>query len=70
MLYHGKNGTLELDGSTMDYICFGRGEKALVMLPGLGDGLKTVKGMAPPMAAVYRDFAGAYRVYVFSRKMN
>lgn len=35
-----------LTNSDMDYISFGKGNKILIMLPGLGDGLKTVKGTA------------------------
>lgn len=68
MLYQTKNGTLQMDNTTMDYIRFGRGEKILIMLPGLGDGLRTVKGTALPMALMYRKFAGDFTVYVFSRK--
>lgn len=51
----------------MDYIRFGRGEKVLIMLPGLGDGLQTVKGTALPMALMYRLFARKFTVYMFSR---
>ncbi len=68
MLYHAKNGTISLDSGTMDYIRFGNGPRALVMLPGLGDGLRTVKGTALPMALMYRTFAKDYTVYAFSRK--
>lgn len=63
-----KNGRLTLDGTTMDYISFGRGETPLVMIPGLGDGLKNVRGMAIPMSLLYRQFGRAYKVYMFSRK--
>ena len=52
----------------MDYISFGVGKKVLIMLPGLSDGLKTVKGTAVPFSILYRDFAKKFRVYVFSRK--
>ena len=52
----------------MDYVRFGSGEKILIMLPGLGDGLTTVKGTALPMAVMYRIFAKDYTVYMFSRK--
>jgi pimeloyl-ACP methyl ester carboxylesterase len=38
------------------------------MIPGLGDGLTTVKGMAIPFSIMYRKFAKDYKVYVFSRK--
>ncbi len=51
----------------MDYVTFGKGKKSLVIIPGLGDGLQTVKGMAQMLALVYREFATVYQVYVFSR---
>ena len=68
MLYNAKNGTLKIGGSEMDYIRFGTGERILVMLPGLGDGLRSVKGTALPMAVAYRGFAKEFTVYAFSRK--
>ena len=46
MLYHAKNGTLSIDNTTMDYIRFGTGKRILIMLPGLGDGLRSVKETA------------------------
>ena len=63
-----KSGRLLMDGTEMDYIAFGRGEKILIMIPGLGDGLRTVRGLALPMAAMYRRFGRHYRVLMFSRK--
>ena len=63
-----KNGRLSLDGTTMDYIRFGTGSRVLIMLPGLGDGLRTVRGTALPMALMYRLFAKDFTVYCFSRK--
>ena len=63
-----KNGRLMMDGTEMDYISFGRGEKTLVMIPGLGDGLRTVKGTALPMALMYHMFYKDFTVYAFSRK--
>ncbi len=65
-----KNGRLHLPTGDMDYICFGRGKKTLVMLPGVGDGLKTVKGMALPFALLYRALAKDFKVYVFSRRVK
>ena len=67
-MFHAKNGIVKLDGTDMEYIRFGRGKRNLIMLPGLGDGLRTVKGTALPMAWMYRGFAGDFTVYVFSRK--
>ena len=63
-----KNGKIPIGNTDMEYICFGRGEKVLILLPGLGDALSTVKGTALPMALMYRIFAKDYTVYMFSRK--
>lgn len=68
MLFNAKNATLKLNNANMDYIRFGSGSKALIILPGLGDGLRTVKGTALPMALMYRKFAKEFTVYAFSRK--
>ena len=65
-----KNGCLRLTTGRMDYIRFGRGRRALVMLPGVGDGLKTVRGMALPFALLYRELARDFTVYVFSRRRD
>lgn len=62
-----KNGYVDIGGSRMDYIAFGKGEP-LIFLPGLGDGLRTVKGMAAMFSVMYRKYGEKYRVYVFSRK--
>ena len=68
MFWNAHNGRIRIKDTDMDYVRFGRGEKVLIMLPGLGDGLTTVKGTALPMAAMYRIFAKDYTVYMFSRK--
>lgn len=65
---HAKNGTLQLKDGSMDYIRFGSGKRMLVMLPGLGDSLRSIKGAALPMALLYRRFAKDFTVYSFSRK--
>lgn len=64
MLYAARSGI----AAGAEYIRFGRGRKNLILLPGLGDGLRTMKGMAIPMALYYRCLAGDYTVYLFSRK--
>ena len=46
MFYNAHNGSVCAGNSEMDYVSFGNGNKNLIMLPGLGDGLATVKGMA------------------------
>jgi len=68
MFTDAKNGTVRLVGDTMHFVRFGRGKKTLIMLPGLGDGLTTVRGTALPMAFMYRIFAKDYTVYMFSRR--
>jgi len=68
MFYNAQNGTIDIEDTYMDYISFGSGDKVLIMIPGLGDGLKTVKGMALPFAQLYKEYAGKYQVFVFSRK--
>ena len=62
-----KGKTLYFNDKSMDYVTFGKGKKPLVIVPGLGDGLQTVKGMAQMLALTYREFAKVYKVYVFSR---
>ena len=68
MFMHAKNGAVCLKDDTMYYIRFGCGSKTLIMLPGLGDGLTTVKGTALPMALMYHAYAKEYTVYMFSRR--
>ena len=70
MLFNAKNGNVEIENGNMDFISFGEGDKVLIMIPGLSDGLKTVKGMANVMAMMYKCFAKSHKVYVISRKNN
>jgi pimeloyl-ACP methyl ester carboxylesterase len=68
MFYGAKGGNVKVGNTDMDYISFGGGEKTLVIIPGLGDGLKTVKGTALVLAMMYKIYAADYKVYIFSRK--
>lgn len=68
MLYNAKNCSVKIGDIEMDYISFGNGTKNLIIIPGLGDALKTVKGTAIAFALAYREYAKDYKVYVFSRK--
>ncbi len=63
-----KNGCVTINDTEMDYVAFGEGEKKLIVLPGLSDGLTTVKGKAWLLASPYRPFFSDYTVYMFSRK--
>ena len=62
-----KGKTLYFNEKSMDYVTFGKGKDPMVIIPGLGDGLQTVKGMAMPFLITYRILAKRYKIYVFSR---
>ncbi len=68
MIWNAKNGSVTLENTEMSYVSFGYGKKAFVVLPGLSDGLATVKGKALLLASSYREFFKEYTVYMFSRK--
>lgn len=69
-MFHARNGLLRTGDAETDYVCFGHGERNLIMIPGLGDGLKTVKGMAIPFAILYHMLAKDFTVYSFSRRRD
>lgn len=69
-MFHAENAVVKLQNGEMDYIRFGTGKRILIMIPGLGDGLRTVKGTAAPMAMMYRCFSKDFTVYAFSRKRD
>lgn len=52
----------------MYYVSFGSGSKNFIVLPGLSDGLATVKDKAWILSAPYKKFLRDYTVYMFSRK--
>ena len=56
----------EIDGGAALCITFGRGDRPLVMVPGLR--FSSIRGGGPVLAAAYRIFAKEYRVYVIDRK--
>lgn len=68
MFYNAVNGSIPLDNTEMEYVAFGKGSRALIMIPGLGEGLTTVGGTAIPFALLYRKLAKEFRVYMFSRR--
>ncbi|MCR4999150.1 MAG: alpha/beta hydrolase [Lachnospiraceae bacterium] len=63
-----KNGCVKVGNTDMYYAAFGEGKKNLIVLPGLSDGLWTVKGKAWLLAGSYKPFFEDYTVYMFSRK--
>ena len=62
-----KGKILYFNDKSMDYVTFGKGKQSLVIIPGLGDGLQTVKGKAQLFSFSYRLLAKHYKIYVFSR---
>jgi len=70
MFYNTKNENIKIGSTDMDLVSFGKGDKCLIMIPGLSDGLKTVRGTAIVMAMMYKCFANSHKVYVLSRKNN
>ena len=63
MFLNAKNLTVSLPEGKMEVIRFGRGSRTLVMLPGLGESIQSLKGLALPMALMYRMFAKEFTVY-------
>lgn len=70
MFYNAKNENIKIGDTDCDFISFGTGTENLIMLPGVGDGLKTARGIAVPFAFMYSGFAERFKVYVFSRRNN
>lgn len=68
MFWNAKNGEVRLGETSMSYASFGHGSNVLVILPGLSDGLATVKGKALLLAAPYRPYLADFTIYMFSRK--
>ena len=57
---------VQMDGFSMDYFCFGTGNKTMVILPGLS--VQSVMGSAEAIAQAYDIFKNEYTVYVFDRR--
>ncbi len=64
------DGEITVNGAPLKYVAFGKGERNLVVLPGLSDGLTTVAGKSVMLSWYYRKFARCFRVYVFSRRRD
>ena len=68
MFGNAKDGSVKIDDTEMYYASFGNGKKTFVVLPGLSDGLATVKGKAFILSRAYKAYFNDYTVYMFSRK--
>ena len=67
MLWDAKGGSVPVGNGRMPYVRFGGGDRTLVILPGLSDGLATVEGKALLLAPPYRRYLDRFTVYMFSR---
>lgn len=68
MFYNAKEGAVEISNGKVTYISFGKGQKNLVMIPGLR--LADISGSAKIVAWYYRIFAKEYKVFIFDRNSN
>ena len=68
MFYNAKENDVQISTGNVHYITFGRGDRPLVMIPGLR--LANINGGSKPVAWFYRKFAKEYKVYMFDRKDN
>ena len=58
--------TVRTERFSMNYFRFGRGDKTLVILPGLS--IQSVMGAADAVAAAYQSLEDRYTIYVFDRR--
>ncbi len=63
-----KSSTVTIPSGTMEYVSFGNGRRNLIVLPGLSDGLATVKGKAFLLSLPYRKYSQDFTVWMFSRR--
>ena len=65
-----KNGVLKLEKDQFDYVQFGCGDRSLVVIPGLGDGIVTVKNKALLGVFMFHDYVRRFKITIISRKNN
>jgi len=68
MPWNARNGEVSIGSTKMAYAAFGHGSRIFVIIPGLSDGLATVRGKALMLAKPYKSFFDQFTVYMFSRK--
>ncbi len=59
------NGCAHIDDSEMYYVAFGVGEKVLVVIPGLSNGLSSVKNKAFLLSKSYEEFSRTIQYICF-----
>ena len=62
-----RSGSVPAGTTEMEYATFGSGDRNLIVLPGLSDGLATVKGKALLLAKPYLPVLEEFTVTMFSR---
>ena len=60
--------TVKTDSFSMDYFCFGHGDRTLVILPGIS--VQSVMGAADAVAAAYQSLEDDFTIYVFDRRKD
>ena len=60
--------TVQTDTFSMDFFRFGRGERTLVILPGLS--VQSVMGLADAVASAYQNMAETFTIYLFDRRKD
>lgn len=68
MFYNLKESRVPIRDGFVHYAAFGKGEKPLVILPGLT--LRDVKGAGAGLALMYRIFSKDFRVYVLDKNTS
>ena len=68
MLFNTKEAKLTIKNGEIDYITFGKGKRALVMIQGLNT--NGIRGSGLSLAFMYRIFAKDFTVYLFDRRPN
>lgn len=66
MPYNANDFPVRLEDGKVTVISFGKGDKPLVMIPGLR--FSSIDGGAQPLSWYYRIFGQSYRVYMIDRK--
>lgn len=70
LILKSRSEKLKIDAWEMSYVSFGKGEKNLVLIPGLSESVITLEGKAFALAMLYRQFAKKYKVYIFSKRKH
>ena len=65
-MFNARTKSIVITGYSMDYISFGKGNKWLILIPGLS--INRIRGHALQMSFMYRQFARKYKVLMFDRR--